>query len=121
MRIHKIDIDPRSIRLLRLNARFMRHETFQRLVANIKGDGVLTQTPFGWLVHDDDTQERIVGEDGEPVHEVLSGNHRIKAAIEAGLETIDYRYTDEYLTPDSNIEEDRLVTILPVWPPVGTP
>jgi hypothetical protein len=100
MHIHKIDINPREIRLLKLNARFMRHETFQRLVENIRGDGALTSAPFGWLVHDDDTQELVHDENGQPIHEVLSGNHRIKAAIEVGLETIDYRYTDEYLDPD---------------------
>ena len=45
-----ITTDPKRIRLLELNARFMRHETFARLVANIKKDGDLTQTPFGAIV-----------------------------------------------------------------------
>jgi hypothetical protein len=54
----------------------MRHEQFQRLVANIREDGHLTSTPLVW--HDADSGRRIV----------LSGNHPTKAAIEAGLSTI---------------------------------
>jgi rRNA maturation endonuclease Nob1 len=50
------------------NARYMRHEQFQRLVANLKRDGVLTSVP---LV---DTELNL-----------LSGHHRVKAALEAGI------------------------------------
>ena len=41
-----IEIDPRELKLLKMNARFMRHEEFQRLVANIKRDGQLTSAPL---------------------------------------------------------------------------
>lgn len=41
-----IEIDPRELKLLKMNARFMRHEEFQRLVANIKRDGQLTLGPL---------------------------------------------------------------------------
>ncbi|KPI15701.1 ParB domain protein nuclease [Actinobacteria bacterium OK074] len=68
--------DPRDLTLLDVNARFMRHEQFQRLVTNIRDDGALTSTPLVW--HDAESGRRIV----------LSGNHRTKAAIEAGLERI---------------------------------
>lgn len=61
-----------DVRLLDLNARYMRHETFQRLVANIKADGCLTQTPFA--VYDQGAKKPPL---------VLSGNHRVKAGIEA--------------------------------------
>ena len=44
-----IEIDPRELKLLKMNARFMRHEEFQRLVANIKRDGQLTSAPFAAL------------------------------------------------------------------------
>lgn len=71
-----VEGDPRDLTLLDVNARFMRHEQFQRLVANIREDGHLTSTPLVW--HDADSGRRIV----------LSGNHRTKAAIEAGLSTI---------------------------------
>jgi ParB-like chromosome segregation protein Spo0J len=68
--------DPRELTLLDVNARFMRHVQFQRLVANIRADGAVTSTPLVW--NDSESGRRIV----------LSGNHRTKAAIEAGLEHI---------------------------------
>ncbi|WP_236244264.1 ParB/Srx family N-terminal domain-containing protein [Streptomyces sp. CC210A] len=71
-----VEGDPRELTLLDVNARFMRHEQFQRLVTNIRDDGALTSTPLVW--NDTETGRRIV----------LSGNHRTKAAIEAGLERI---------------------------------
>lgn len=61
-----------DLRPLDRNARFMTHETFQRLVANIRNDGCLTQVP---LVYYDR------GDDEQPV--ILSGNHRVSAGIEA--------------------------------------
>lgn len=79
--------DPRSLKLLEVNARYMRHETFQRLVANIRRDGVLTQWPLVYR-HPDGTLE------------VLSGNHRVKAAIAAGLEAIDWTEVDQPLSAD---------------------
>lgn len=71
-----VEGDPRDLTLLDVNARFMRHEQFQRLVANVRDDGALTSTPLVW--NDAASGRRIV----------LSGNHRTKAAIEAGLERI---------------------------------
>ncbi|MER6010208.1 ParB/Srx family N-terminal domain-containing protein [Streptomyces bluensis] len=71
-----VEGDPRDLTLLDVNARFMRHEQFQRLVANVREDGHLTSTPLVW--NDVNSGRRIV----------LSGNHRTKAAIEAGLTTI---------------------------------
>jgi ParB-like chromosome segregation protein Spo0J len=83
--------DPKSLVLLEENARFMRHETFARLVENIKRDGVLQQWPFVW--NDLDSGQRIV----------LSGNHRVRAAIDAGLEQIDWTECDEPLTRDQRV------------------
>lgn len=57
------------------NARYMRPETFHRLSANLKKDGVLESAP---LVHPNG--------DGSLV--VTSGNHRVVAAREAGLDHI---------------------------------
>ena len=85
-----IKVDPRKIKLLEVNARFMNADAFQRLVQNIKRDGCLTQIPF--CVYDDD---------GNLV--VLSGNHRVQAAIEAGLQEIDVQVTEEKLTKDQRI------------------
>lgn len=80
--------DPHDLTLLDRNARFMRHETFQALVANIKRDGVLTQWP--WVYCDPQSNQKVV----------YSGNHRVKAAIEAGLTSIDWIETDTPLTAD---------------------
>lgn len=93
-------VDPRTLKLLDLNARYMRHETYMRLVENIKKDGTLTSTPFCWLMRDETTQEPIVDETGNPVFEVLSGNHRTKAAIDAGLTEITIQVTEDYLSPE---------------------
>jgi len=76
---------------LEQNARFMRHETFQQLVANLKRDGRLTSTPFVWL-----NEER-------GGLEILSGNHRVAAAIEAGIEEAWCLVCREYLSEDRRI------------------
>lgn len=82
--------DPRELKLLDENARYMPFETFQLLVKTIKEDGALQQWPFVWRNPDGD---RIV----------LSGNHRVKAAITAGLTEIDWTECDEPLTRDERI------------------
>ena len=94
-----IDIDPRKLRLLELNAHFMSHETYARLVANIQKDGVLTSTPLAWQVHDDQTLDPLLDADGAPVYEVLSGNHRTRASIDAGLPTITIEAIEGYIDP----------------------
>ncbi|MEU6932854.1 ParB N-terminal domain-containing protein [Streptomyces sp. NPDC046374] len=71
--------DPRNLKRLEINARFMRKEQFDRLVRNIKRDGCLTSLPLIWREGDDDEERELV----------LSGNHRTDAAVAAGLETID--------------------------------
>lgn len=92
-----IRIDPRALKLLDVNARYMRHEVYQRLIQNIQRDGGLTgNTPFAWRLHDDETQTP----NDPAVYLVLSGNHRVKASIDAGLDSIEVTITDDYLTPD---------------------
>ncbi|MFI0827265.1 hypothetical protein ACH4Q7_22735 [Streptomyces roseolus] len=83
--------DPRTLKLLDLNARYMRHEQYQQLVANVRRDEALTSTPFIW--HDVTTGDRIV----------LSGNHRTKAAIEAGIEEITWLETSDPLTESQRL------------------
>jgi hypothetical protein len=83
--------DPRSLKLLDTNARFMAHEQFAALVANIRRDGKLTSVPFVW--HD-----QVSG-----TLEVLSGNHRVKAAVEAGLTEISWMQTSDPLTRQQRI------------------
>ncbi|MGD9932714.1 MAG: ParB N-terminal domain-containing protein [Dehalococcoidia bacterium] len=80
-----VTVDPREIVLLELNARYMNPETFRRLVENVKRDSVLTQLPF------------CVREQGRL--KVLSGNHRVQAAIEAGLERIEVLVSKTELSP----------------------
>lgn len=81
--------DPRELTLLDVNARYMTHEQYARLVDNIRRDGVLTSVPLVW-----NDQSRLV---------VLSGNHRVKAAIEAGLPEIGWLQVDEPLTRQQQI------------------
>ena len=72
---YKLDfIEPKSIRLLDKNARYMPHEMFQNLVNNVKRDGALSSLPLCYR-------------DGDSLI-VLSGNHRVQAAVHAGLERI---------------------------------
>ena len=62
-----------EIDFLEKNAQFMTKEQFSALTHNVKEDGALTSIPLCYLQ-----------ESGRLL--VLSGNHRIKAAIEAGIE-----------------------------------
>ncbi|NLU77738.1 ParB N-terminal domain-containing protein [Micromonospora sp. HNM0581] len=64
----------------------MRKETYDRLVANVRRDGALTSTPLVW---NDQAGGRMV---------VLSGNHRIMAARDVGLELVDVIVVDQPLT-----------------------
>ena len=64
-----------ELKLLEKNARYMKGPQFERLVENIRRDGVLTSFP---LVH----------REGKAL-EVISGNHRVSAAIKAGIEESD--------------------------------
>jgi hypothetical protein len=77
--------DPKTLTLLDINARYMTSDQFGALVANVKRDGCLTSLPLVW--NDADTGKRIV----------LSGNHRTKASIAAGLDEIDWLEIDEPL------------------------
>lgn len=90
MKITTVTGDPRALTLLDLNARYMRHEQFAALVANIKRDGALASAPFVW-----------VNPEGDRI--VLSGNHRTQAAIEAGISEITWLETDEPLTRQQRV------------------
>lgn len=56
-----------------LNAQEMSQEDFKRLVKNIKEDGALTSTPL------------LMDQEGKSKKMCISGHHRIRAAIKAGL------------------------------------
>jgi hypothetical protein len=78
-----------DLELLPINARYMKHETYQRLVANIRRDGCLTQTPFAVK-----NGKRYL---------VLSGNHRVKAGIDALGED----HVDDVMLTDDPLPEVR--------------
>ncbi len=67
---------------LEKNAHYMEKATLDRLTANVAEDGFLSQLPFA-----------MKREDGKFL--ILSGNHRMKAAIKAKLEYILVLYIDE--------------------------
>jgi hypothetical protein len=79
-----------DLRLLEVNARFMRHEMFAQLVENVRRDGVLTSLPFA-----------IRQDDGSYL--VVSGNHRVMAAKEAGFEEIDVILSDDPISEERRI------------------
>lgn len=81
-----LQVDPKELKLLTLNARYMEADEFNRLVRNVKRDGCLTQLPF------------VYRKNGDLV--VLSGNHRVQAAIKAGLKTIEVQAAIGSLTKD---------------------
>jgi hypothetical protein len=66
----------------------MRKETFSRLVENVQNDDALTQIPF------------VVRNPATGRWQVLLGNHRVMAAVEAGLDAIPVLVTDDALTHD---------------------
>jgi hypothetical protein len=83
-------VDPRQIKLLDTNARFMRYEQYQRLVDNVRRDGRLTSVPFCW--------------EPEPgLLEVLSGNHRVQAAVDAELPAVEVMVSLDPLSPDERL------------------
>jgi len=76
-----IEVNPNDISCIEKNARFMSREEFKQLVTNIKRDGQLSSVPFCTDV------------DGKLT--VISGNHRVKASIEAGLNKIHTFYAEK--------------------------
>lgn len=68
-------VDPASLVLLKENARYFKKETFKQLVANLRQDQRLSSVPLCYPMEN----HRL---------EVLSGNHRVKASMEAGIKWI---------------------------------
>jgi len=96
-KIESIKINPRKLILTKLNARYMKHETYMRLVKNLKKDKELEQDPFcAYYEYYEKTDKIQYDEDGDPKLEVISGNHRVKAAIDAGIDEITVKV---YISP----------------------
>ncbi|WP_437187807.1 ParB/Srx family N-terminal domain-containing protein [Planctomicrobium sp. SH668] len=77
-------VNPRRLRLLTKNARFMKKETFSQLTKNVTKDEMLSSIPLVHPVKDGLDYRNCPEEELE----VISGNHRVKAAKEAGFESI---------------------------------
>jgi hypothetical protein len=88
---YKLDlVPPTEILPVERNAHYMAKGTYDRLVENIAGDQNLSSLPFCWRRPDD----RYV---------CLSGNHRVQAAKDAGIEQILILYTDQALSAPQRI------------------
>lgn len=82
-----IKINPKDIKLLKVNARYMKPEEYEKLVSNIKKDGKLTSVPFCFYNENYEI-------------EVLSGNHRVMASIDAGLNEIEVMLCKDKLSKE---------------------
>lgn len=78
-------VAPGAILPVDKNAHYMSKRVYDQLVANVRKDGNLSSLPFCWQ-----------REDGQLV--VLSGNHRVMAAQDAGIPLVLVLYTDARLT-----------------------
>lgn len=68
-------VDPRSLVILKKNARVFKKDVFKQLTDNIRKDGRLSSMPLCRRTEDGNL-------------EVLSGNHRVQASIQANLPSI---------------------------------
>jgi hypothetical protein len=103
---------PGELKLLEKNARYMKAEQFQNLVENIKKDGNLSSLPLCYREKDGKLR-------------VLSGNHRVMAARQAGVEQVlvlvigEEKDTDErlaiQLSHNAIAGQDDLVILKELW------
>ncbi len=68
-------VNPNELVFLKENARYFKRETFRQLRENIQNDKKLSSVPLCYRL-----------DDGK--YEIISGNHRVRASIDAGLEKI---------------------------------
>ncbi len=68
-------VSPRDLVLLKKNARYFKRGVYTQLVENLKKDKRLSSVPLCY-------------KNNEGSLEVLSGNHRVKASVDAGIEKI---------------------------------
>ena len=105
-------VAPGELKLLEKNARYMKAEQFQSLVENIKKDGNLSSLPLCYREKDGKLR-------------VLSGNHRVQAGRQAGVEQIlvmvvgDEKDADErlaiQLSHNAIAGQDDLVILKELW------
>lgn len=75
MEIEYKEVSIRDIREAEINPQVMNESDFKRLVGNIKKDGVLTSAPLIMQIE-------------EKKYICISGHHRIRAALKAGLKKL---------------------------------
>jgi hypothetical protein len=68
-----------DLALLAKNARYMTHEQYKRLVDNVRKDGALTSVPLVYVHQGRAEYDELPA----GTEEVLSGNHRVQAAVDA--------------------------------------
>lgn len=105
-------VNPKDVKLLKKNARFMDKKCFQNLVDNISKDGGVSSTPF-------------CCEDDDGGYTVLSGNHRIMAARDAGIEEVLIMVSRKQLNKNEKIAielshnalvgKDDITTLKEIW------
>lgn len=83
-------VNPRDVAHVQKNAHYMPTKVYRRLVDNVRHDGNLSSLPFCWQ----DADGKLVA---------LSGNHRVDAARDAGVERILVLYTDATLSRSEQI------------------
>lgn len=83
-------VSPGEVAHVEKNAHYMPTKVYKRLVENIRHDGNLSSLPFCWR-------------DGAGKLVALSGNHRVDAARDAGIEQILVLYTDAGLSRSEQI------------------
>ena len=83
-------VSPADVAHVQKNAHYMPTKVYRRLVDNVKHDGNLSSLPFCWK----NVEGKLVA---------LSGNHRVDAARDAGVERILVLYTDATLSRSEQI------------------
>ncbi len=83
-------VDPRTLRLLTKNARIFSKDSFQQLIANIRQDKRLSSVPLCHRMKDG-------------ALEILSGNHRVEASIQADVAYILVMVIEEDLSTSQKI------------------
>jgi len=89
------EVEIKEIVFVKKNARFMKQVSFLQLVENIKQDGQLSSVPFCVLLENGKNKGK---------YEVISGNHRVKAAKQAGIVKLWIMYCGEsFISNDQKI------------------
>lgn len=92
-----------SVRVHSNDARYMTAEQQQRLTENLKRDGALTSVPLVWAQQAEDGTPEVDGK-GRQTYEILSGNHRVTSAREAGFTEIDCMVVRNWISVQRRIE-----------------